>query len=73
MGVKLAEIEDVRDAGLRFISDKSIHGRAVGIWEGGAVDLGDDLGGDFGSQVVCRKVEEGAMFQATAQVSKKRG
>ena len=72
MGVKLAEIDDVRDAGLRFIDDKSIHGRAVGIWEGGPVDLADDLGGDFGSRVVRRKVEQGAMFAPTAQVSKKR-
>lgn len=72
MGVKLAEIDDVRDAGLRFICDKSIHGRAVGIWGGGAADLGDDLGGDYSSQVVRRKLEEGAMSRSSAQVSKPR-
>ena len=72
MGVKLAELDDVRDAALRLICDKSIHGRAVGIWEGGAVDLEDDLGGDYGSQVLRSKFEEGAMIRSMAQVSKKR-
>jgi hypothetical protein len=72
LGVKLAKVDDVRGAGLRFICDQSIHGRAVGIWEGGAVDLSDDLGGGHGSQVVRRKVEEGAMIRSTAQVSKRR-
>lgn len=72
VGVKLAEVEDVRDAVLRLICDKSIHGRAVGIWEGGAVDLRDDLGGDYGSQVVHSKFEEGAMIRSMAQVSEKR-
>ena len=72
MGVKLAEIDDVRDAGLRFIYDQSIHGRAVGIWEGGAADLGDDLGGDYSSQVVRRKFEDGAIIRSTAQVTKPR-
>jgi NAD(P)-dependent dehydrogenase (short-subunit alcohol dehydrogenase family) len=72
MGVKLAEMEDVWDTGLRFICDRSIHGRVVGIWEGGSVDLGDDLGGDHSSQVLRRKFEEGAMIRSTAQVSKKK-
>jgi 5'-hydroxyaverantin dehydrogenase len=72
MGVKFAELEDVRDAALRLICDKSIHGRAVGIWEGGPVDLGDDLGGGYGSQVLRSKFEEEAMIRSTAQVSKTR-
>jgi 5'-hydroxyaverantin dehydrogenase len=72
MGVKLADIGDVRDTALRFIGDKSIHGRAVGVFQGGAADLGDDLGGDYSSQAVRRKVEEGLMIRSSAQVSKSR-
>ena len=72
VGVKLAEINDVRDAALRLVCDKSIHGRAVGIWEGGSVDLGDDLGGDYGSHVIRSKFDEGAMVRSMAQVSKQR-
>ena len=72
VGVKLAEISDVRDAALRLICDESIHGRAVGIWEGGPVDLGDDLGGDYGSHVIRSKFDEGAMLRSMAQVSKRR-
>lgn len=72
LGVRLAEIGDVRDAGLRLICDKSVHGRAVGIWEGGPVDLGDDSGGDFGSQAIRSGIEGGAMKQPLTQVSRPR-
>ena len=64
VGVKLAEMNDVRDAALRLICDKSIRGRAVSIWEGGPVDLGDDLGGDYGSHVIRSKFDEDAMLRS---------
>lgn len=66
VGVKLAEIHDVRVAALRLMCDKSIHGRAMGIWEGGPVDSGDELGGDYGSHVVRSKLDEGAMVRSMA-------
>lgn len=70
VGVKLAEIDDFRDAGLRLICDRSIHGRAVGIWENSLVDLGDDLRGDYCARMIRSKVEEGAMVRFMAQVSR---
>jgi NAD(P)-dependent dehydrogenase (short-subunit alcohol dehydrogenase family) len=36
MGIKLADIDDVEAAAMRFMCDKSIYGRAAGIWQGGA-------------------------------------
>jgi 5'-hydroxyaverantin dehydrogenase len=72
MGIKMADLGDVTEAALRLVSDKSIHGRAVGIWQGGPVDLGDDLGGAFGSQVILDGVESGALMQALTQVSRPR-
>jgi 5'-hydroxyaverantin dehydrogenase len=72
MGIKMADMCDVTDAALRLISDRSIHGRAVGIWQGGPVDLGDDLGGAFGSQALREGIESGALIQALTQVSKPR-
>lgn len=72
MGIKLAEINDVRDAALRLLSDRSIHGRAIGVWQGGPVDLQDDLGGAYGSQVVRGRIESGVLVHALTQVSRPR-
>jgi 5'-hydroxyaverantin dehydrogenase len=72
MGVKLAEIGDVRDAALRLVGDRSIHGRAIGVWQGGPVDLGDDFGGAFGSQALRNGTESGALVQILTQVSRPR-
>jgi NAD(P)-dependent dehydrogenase (short-subunit alcohol dehydrogenase family) len=72
MGIKMTDLKDVTDAALRLVSDKSIHGRAIGIWQGGPVDLGDDMGGAFGSHVIHDGVESGALTQTLTQVSRPR-
>lgn len=72
IGIKFAALEDVQAAVLRFMSDESVHGRAVGIWQGGPVDLGDDLGGEFGSAALRKGIEDGALVRGSAHVSKRR-
>lgn len=72
LGIKFATVEDVQEAVVRFMSDKSVHGRAVGIWQGGPVDLGDDLGGDFGSVAIRKGVEDGSLIKGSIYVTKRR-
>lgn len=71
-GIKLADIKDVQAAALRLMSDKRVHGRAVGVWQGGPVDLGDDFGGSFGQEALRKGVESGALVQGTVHLSKQR-
>ena len=70
IGIKLADIGDVEAAALRFIGDKSVHGRAAGVWQGGAVDLGDDFGGGFGSTAMARGIESDTLIQPTVWITK---
>lgn len=72
IGIKLADIGDVEGAALRFIGDKSIHGRAAGVWKGGAVDLGDDFGGGFGSDAMAEGIESDTIRQPTVWITKGR-
>lgn len=72
LGIRMAEIDDVRDAALRLICDDSIHGRAVGILEGGPFDLRDDYGGGFGFDALREGIESGALVQSKSFVSKQR-
>jgi hypothetical protein len=57
---------------LRLVGDRSIHGRAIGVWQGGPVDLGDDFGGAFGAQALRNGTESGALVQILTQVSRPR-
>lgn len=72
IGIKLAELDDVQVAAMRLMSDESIHGRAVGVWQGGPIDLGDDFGGGFGSDALRQGVEAGALVRSSTFVSQKR-
>jgi 5'-hydroxyaverantin dehydrogenase len=72
MGIKLADIDDVEAAAMRFMCDKSIYSRAAGIWQGGAVDLGDDLGGGDGATAMTEGVESGALRRAGGTIAKRR-
>jgi 5'-hydroxyaverantin dehydrogenase len=72
MGIKLANIDDVEAAATRFMCDRSIYGRAAGIWQGGAVDLGDDLGGGNGAAAMAEGVESGALRRAGGTITKRR-
>jgi 5'-hydroxyaverantin dehydrogenase len=72
LGVKLADISDVQAAALRLMGDRSIHGRALGVWQGGPIDLGDDFGGSFASDAIRKGIESGALIQPSVYVSRPR-
>lgn len=72
IGIKLADIGDVEGAAMRFMCDKSVYGRAAGIWQGGPVDLGDDFLGGFGSVAMAEGIESGAMKQSAATITQRR-
>jgi hypothetical protein len=58
---------------MRFMCDKSIYGRSAGIWQGGPVDLGDDVLGGFGSAAMAEGIQSGAMIQFAATITQRRG
>jgi 5'-hydroxyaverantin dehydrogenase len=72
LGIKLADIGDVKAAALRFMCDKSIYGRAAGIWQGGPVDLCDDFAGGFGGAALAEGIESGAMKRSAGTITKRR-
>lgn len=72
IGVKMADIDDVEAAAMRFMCDRSVHGRVAGVWEGGAVDLCDDLAGGHGSAVASKAVESGLLKQSGVYITEKR-
>lgn len=72
LGIKMGDIGDVEAAAMRFMCDKSVHGRAAGVWHGGAFDLGDDFGGGYGSVAMREAVESGALRQSGVYITKKR-
>ncbi|KAM0720747.1 hypothetical protein Q7P37_004884 [Cladosporium fusiforme] len=72
LGIKLADLRDVEAAALRLICDSSVHGRAVGVWQGGPRDLGDDLGGGFGSVAIAEGIKSGALRMSGTFITQKR-
>lgn len=72
LGIKLGDIGDVEAAAMRFMCDKSVHGRAAGVWQGGAFDLGDDYGGAHGSAAMLEGVESGALRRSGVYLTKGR-
>jgi 5'-hydroxyaverantin dehydrogenase len=72
IGIKLADIGDVEAAATRFMCDRSIYGRAAGIWQGGPVDMGDDFAGGFGAVAMAEGVDSGALRRAGGTITKRR-
>ncbi|KAI6860405.1 hypothetical protein KC319_g8950 [Hortaea werneckii] len=58
LGVKFGEVADVAAAATRLCADRTVHGRAIGVWQGGAFDLCDDMDGGFGSHVLQQGIAE---------------
>ncbi|KAI7220912.1 hypothetical protein KC352_g16290 [Hortaea werneckii] len=71
-GVKFGEVADVAAAATRLSADRTVHGRAIGIWKGGGFDLCDDLEGGFGSRALLEGLASEMLMAPKTQVWKAR-
>ncbi|GAB1737230.1 hypothetical protein NU219Hw_g1161t1 [Hortaea werneckii] len=67
-GVQFGEVVDVAAAATRLCADRTVHGRAIGIWKGGAFDLCDDWEGGFGSRALQQGRASGMLMAPQTQV-----